>query len=89
MKNLVSVTETVHYSPEELLGREDFFLDKIKKFIDQVRAERTDLADYHLDDVGFIPQKNAILIKLYFSIDNCHVDDKNDKVIDLLPYLQK
>ncbi len=93
MQNLVSVTETVPYSPEELLGKEDYFLDKIKKFIDRVRTERSDLADYQLDDVGFIPQKNAILIKLYFtsvdSSENTKDNSQENKVIDLTRYLQK
>ena len=94
LESLVSVTELIPYSPEELIGKEDFFVNKIKSFINEVRKERKDLDNYSLNDVGFVPQENAILIKLYFKWDQeenkrlSNTDkDSNNKVIDLTKYL--
>ncbi|ACB85309.1 hypothetical protein [Natranaerobius thermophilus] len=89
MENTISITELVPYSPEELLGKEDYFLEKIKTFIDKVRKERTDLDNYRLNDVGFIPKEDAVLIKLYFKWDHNakeQIPDK-EKIIDIRQYL--
>ena len=95
METHISVTEMIPYSPDELIGKEDFFLNRIKSFISKVRKERADLDNYKLNDVGFVIMDDAVLVKLYFQKDQLPAERENNKlkpddnkIIDITKYFR-
>ncbi len=91
MHNTISITHIIHVASEEPKNRKIFLLEKIHLFLKRIRAERRDLVNYYLNDIGLFPGKNEILIKLYFkqarkSTKQDNRTNKADKLIDLRDY---
>ena len=53
------------YLPEESLDSIDI-LNKLRYFVKQAKKVEPKLEKYQLYDIGFIPHKGFILIKIYF-----------------------
>jgi len=53
------------YLPEEDLTSVDI-LNKLRCFVRQAKGVKPKLENYELYDIGFIPHKEFILIKIYF-----------------------
>ncbi|OWZ83419.1 hypothetical protein [Natranaerobius trueperi] len=81
MTHDISVTELIPYYPDELIGKEEYFMVQIKSFIEKVKQEREDLKDYRLKDVGFKPHDDGLLVKLYFKKDSDN-DSNTNKIIN-------
>lgn len=91
MQTIIAITHVIPYSTDELLNRENFILDKIRSFVQKAHKERNDLANYQLNDIGLLPGKREVLVKLYFKYKNdLRKADLNtfhgDKLIDINHY---